>query len=163
MQVLRSLGKIKTIPITTTTILRACANGGLCKLGDTGPGGGVVFYVSDSKQPWGSYLEVKQESVSNAALGSQILQWDAAVSEASSYRGGGLSDWRLPTKEESLSLRKTYTLWGYYWLAEDANYFWSSTRSATNANRADCTQWVTGWQATCERSDFLEVRLIRNF
>ena len=30
----------------TLTVVRTCANGGTCALGDTGPGGGKVFYVS---------------------------------------------------------------------------------------------------------------------
>ena len=28
-----------------------------CAVGDTGPGGGVVFYVAPSRQSWGQYLE----------------------------------------------------------------------------------------------------------
>ena len=30
----------------TLTVVRTCANGGTCVVGDTGPGGGIVFYVS---------------------------------------------------------------------------------------------------------------------
>jgi len=37
--------KTTTTSTTTTTIFVACALGGLCKVGDIGPGGGVVFYV----------------------------------------------------------------------------------------------------------------------
>lgn len=35
---------------TTTTVKKAlsCASGGACRLGDTGPGGGIVFYVASS-------------------------------------------------------------------------------------------------------------------
>ena len=31
---------------TTTTVALTCAQGGVCAVGDTGPGGGVVFYVA---------------------------------------------------------------------------------------------------------------------
>ena len=31
--------------------------GGTCALGDIGPGGGVVFFVASSPQPWGTYME----------------------------------------------------------------------------------------------------------
>ena len=31
---------------TTTTVALTCATGGTCDVGDTGPGGGIVFYVS---------------------------------------------------------------------------------------------------------------------
>ena len=34
--------------ITTTTVALTCATGGTCAVGDTGPGGGVVFYVAGS-------------------------------------------------------------------------------------------------------------------
>jgi len=33
---------------TTTTVALTCATGGTCAVGDTGPGGGVVFYVAGS-------------------------------------------------------------------------------------------------------------------
>ncbi|MBU6148536.1 MAG: hypothetical protein KGP10_10260 [Actinomycetales bacterium] len=35
-----------------------CAEGGPCRVGDTGPGGGTVFYVADTPRPWGRALEV---------------------------------------------------------------------------------------------------------
>jgi TolB-like protein len=55
--------------------------------GDRGPGGGVVFLSEGD-----SYMECSE------ILG--ILTWDQAVSTARNYRGGGYSDWRLPTPEE---------------------------------------------------------------
>ena len=36
----------------------SCADGGLCVVGDIGPGTGRVFYVSTTPQAWGTYLEV---------------------------------------------------------------------------------------------------------
>jgi hypothetical protein len=35
-----------------------CAVGDTCKIGNTGPGGGIVFYDAGSQQSWGRYLEV---------------------------------------------------------------------------------------------------------
>ena len=36
----------------------SCAAGGLCRVGDLGPGGGIVFYDAGSRQTWGRFLEV---------------------------------------------------------------------------------------------------------
>ena len=35
-----------------------CLRHGTCQIGDTGPGGGIVFYDAGSDQEWGRYLEV---------------------------------------------------------------------------------------------------------
>lgn len=35
----------------------SCADGGVCQIGDMGPGGGTVFFVSNSLNSWGRYIE----------------------------------------------------------------------------------------------------------
>lgn len=47
-----------TLPITANAEELPCSQGGFCKVGDTGPGGGIVFYVSDEVKSWGRYIEV---------------------------------------------------------------------------------------------------------
>jgi hypothetical protein len=44
---------------TTTTVAarQTCATGGECRVGDIGAGGGVVFYVPETPQWWGRYME----------------------------------------------------------------------------------------------------------
>jgi TolB-like protein len=57
------------------------------KIGDKGPGGGVVFYAAD-----GVYMECSPE-----------LGWHNqadAMQVARNYRGGGFNNWRLPTKDD---------------------------------------------------------------
>ena len=54
----RSTTTTSTTSTTSTTIPKICATGGTCSVGDTGPGGGKVFYDAGSTQSWGRYLEV---------------------------------------------------------------------------------------------------------
>ncbi len=56
-------------------------------IGKRGPGGGLVFHIDGPKA-----YEVSE------MLGKH--QWAEAEKVAEGYRGGGFSDWRLPTKEE---------------------------------------------------------------
>ena len=84
------------------------------RIGDTGPGGGIVFY-NDGKMAYEvSYV-----------LG--CLKWGEAKKVADGYRGGGFSDWRLPTKEELnlvyQNLRKPGIITGNDW-------HWSSSQSS---------------------------------
>ena len=41
-----SIPRISNVSITSTTVALTCATGGTCIIGNTGPGGGVVFYVA---------------------------------------------------------------------------------------------------------------------
>jgi hypothetical protein len=41
-----SIPRISNVSITSTTVALTCATGGTCIVGNTGPGGGVVFYVA---------------------------------------------------------------------------------------------------------------------
>ena len=80
------------------------------KIGDIGPGGGLVFYIEGNK----SY-EVSK------ILGTGTWSW--AMQMCKNYRGGGYDDWYLPTKDELnliyQNLRKTEKISGndYYWSA----------------------------------------------
>jgi hypothetical protein len=60
-------------------------------IGDTGPGGGTVFFASG-----GQYKEYSAE------LGN--LSWSAAGTAARAHRGGGFTDWRLPDNGEALQV-----------------------------------------------------------
>ncbi len=143
----------------------SCAAGGACKFGDTGPGGGVVFFDAGSKQSWGRYLEVAPASWSGAAsdpvatwcpegkagftatvrtgtgIGSGAANTKAiieacgsasAAGVAAAYRGGGKTDWYLPSKDEVNTLfRKRAAVGGI-----PAKSLWSSSQSSHVATYA---------------------------
>lgn len=44
-----------------STVTNSCATGGPCKLGDTGPGGGVVVYDAEKENEWGQYIEIARK------------------------------------------------------------------------------------------------------
>lgn len=82
-------------------------------IGDTGAGGGTIFYVKNGKT-----YEVSR------ILGEE--KWKNAVELCKNFRGGGYNDWRLPTRDELhliyLNLRKTEkVVWN--------DSYWSSSKA----------------------------------
>ena len=45
-----------------TAATNSCTAQGPCKVGQTGPAGGIVFYAATTPQPWGQYMEVRPEA-----------------------------------------------------------------------------------------------------
>ena len=97
----------------------SCAQGGGCEVGDTGPGGGKVFSVGDS----GSYLEAAPADLPGK------FTWTDAVPQASTYRGGGMSDWYLPSKDELNQLyAKRAQIGGFRTsIIGEGDFYWSSS------------------------------------
>lgn len=135
---------------------RPCAKGGSCVVGDVGPGRGLVFYAARTKQAWGRYLEVAprtwnppagdlnvnwcsnvvdsipgtQATVlgagrANTAAMMTVCTSDAAV-VATGYRGGGRSDWYLPSKDELRALFLRQRIVGGFQL----HGYWSSSEAS---------------------------------
>jgi hypothetical protein len=130
----------------------SCAQGGSCAVGDTGPGGGVVFYVDNS----GKYLEAAPADLAGWPT------WNDAVEAARSYQGGGKSDWRLPTQDElyELYMKKSISGVGGF---EPGVYWSSSELSASEAwiqdfGRCDFCQHN---QLVTEKSNEGRVRPVR--
>lgn len=59
--------------------------GGPCVIGDTGPGGGIVFYDAGSDQDWGRYLEVAPSDWRGSS--DPVLAWGAHECEISNVPG----------------------------------------------------------------------------
>ena len=81
------------------------------KVGDIGPGGGIIFYIEGDK-----CLECSE------LLG--MASWKKAKTMCEDYKGGSYLDWYLPTKEELgymyENLRKKNKIRG-------SEHYWSST------------------------------------
>lgn len=91
------------------------ANEDSWKIGDFGPGGGIVFLI-ESNRAWEC----------SEVLGER--NWREARDLCSEYRGGGYDDWRLPEKDELkfiyLNLKRTGII--LY-----KNGFWSFTKTSS--------------------------------
>jgi hypothetical protein len=119
-------------------------------IGDTGPGGGIVFYDAGSAQSWGRYLEAAPSGWNGGA--DPTAQWKttrtatdgvamgigtgwantytymtgathpaAAVCRACTY--GGKGDWYLPSRDELSQLYAQRALVGGF----SADRYWSSS------------------------------------
>lgn len=116
------------------------------KIGDKGPGGGIIFFMEN-----GRYMECSGE------LGS--YNWSAAMNAAKNYRGGGFSDWRLPTKEELDLMYKNLKQKGLGGFSND--WYWSSSQ---NDNGDAWAQYFSvGGQDYDHKNNTFRVRAIRAF
>jgi TolB-like protein len=116
------------------------------KIGDTGPGGGTVFLIEGN-----IYWEVSRN------LGSH--KWSAAKTAASSFRGGGFSDWYLPSKGELNFVYSNLQNAGIVNLGNDR--YWSSSEYSNS--RAWVQRFSVGYQDHNAKSRSYSVRAIRAF
>lgn len=71
---------------TPTTAPNSCTAQGPCKVGQTGPAGGIVFYTATAPQKWGQYMEVRPEAF------EQIIADTCNLSAYDTYATGKLGD-----------------------------------------------------------------------
>lgn len=135
------------------------------RIGDTGPGGGMVYYIDGE-----TVYEVSDD------LG-QYTWWEAKK-KAESYCGGDFNDWRLPTRDElkhvlytlvnlgkiarknSGGIRDLFTSLGY---TED-DWFWSSSQCVGGSSHyACCTNFGDRSETSGNDYNYYSVRAIRSF
>ena len=185
-----SAGESRPSQSTPTVTPLNCRLGGSCRIGDIGPGGGVVYYSALTRQPWGQYLEVapvgwsgtvrdpkapwgcdntriyylRRDIGSGLSNTQKILtgcpQPGIAARLASDYRGGGKSDWFLPSELElgaipfSLAVQQELDQDGYYWTSVE----WG----ASDATHLDSYPFAVSY-VTLSTSSALGVRPIHAF
>lgn len=117
------------------------------KIGDIGPGGGLVFYIEGNRAYECS--EVLGES-----------SWSEAITLCSEYRGGGYDDWYLPNQDELnyiyQNLRKSGKISGNSW-------FWSSSEGRNRNREAWGQRFNDGYQWDNDRNYTHSVRAVRAF
>ena len=62
------VGLVADVRTKNAAIEGKCADGGLCNIGDTGPGGGIVFYDAGFDAPWGRYLEAMKTNLPDSDM-----------------------------------------------------------------------------------------------
>lgn len=164
-----------------------CASGGRCVVGDMGPGGGMVFYALTKAQKWGRYLEAANPKTwqgggvdpqypwcqnttllvgatgtvigTGAANTKKILAkcTGGAAVAVHAYRGGGKSDWFLPSKDELFQMYMNLNVvFGFF-----PDVYWSS--SEFDGTSVWYRQVTFGAQSHTSKDTAFYVRPIRAF
>lgn len=115
------------------------------KIGDTGPGGGIIFHKIGTR-----CLEI------SSSLGN--YGWNDAKIVAQNYRGGNFRNWYLPSKEE---LKLVYDNLVKTGLLQDTAWHWSS--SPYGEERAWFQTFSGGRQSANYRGGAGAVRAVRAF
>ena len=128
-----------------TKFAKEAVEGLSLKIGNIGPGGGLVFYIEGNRA-----YECSE------VLGER--NWNEAKTLCSEYRGGGYEDWYLPNKDELnyiyQNLRKTGKISNNSW-------FWSSSSNdGSNACAQSFSYGNQGYFSNCIK---LSVRAVRAF
>lgn len=152
------------------------------KIGDTGPGGGIVFHVTDDGKhgleaaqtdqsgdiQWFNWDYIQTGAAKSGVNGGsfntdRIISnqgyGDYAALLAANYNGGGYGDWYLPSKDELNLMYINLHLAGLGGFADEG--YWSSTEADADS------AWVQGFgfgiQGSIIKVNTMKVRAIRAF
>jgi hypothetical protein len=127
-------------------VIGNCSN--TYQIGDTGPGGGMVFYTEG-----GQYKECSGE------LGT--YNWSTAVTTASSYSGNGFTNWRLPDRGELDLMYENLHRKGLGGFT--SNIYWSSTDNGSTSYAYYLDFSSGNWSNSNSKSTSFRVRAVRSF
>lgn len=133
---------------STDTLATFAASSFSGKVGNSGPGGGTIFFAQG-----GQYKECSGE------MGS--YNWNDAIMTAQNYRGGGFNDWYLPDRGEVDLMYENLHSKGLGGFTSNA-YYWSST--------SDGDSWAyrktfnsSGPWGSFSKTNSYRVRAVRSF
>lgn len=118
------------------------------KIGDIGPGGGIVYFVK-SNEGWECSKEV---------LGCK--KWNDAIKLCEEYRGGGYNDWYLPNIENLQYIYENLIETGkrYY----TYSWFWSSSYSSYSSEAY--ARWLgNGDSELLKKKEIFDILAVRYF
>ena len=126
------------------------------KAGDQYGGGKVVCLFQPGEA---GYVSGQTHGLiaATADIGEGVM-WAKAVKLCQDYRGGGFSDWRLPSKEELNRLYKNNALIGGF---KERHFYWSGSES--DKNDAWDQSFRTGISNLGYKLDNNYVRAVRAF
>jgi len=173
-------------PVVDSVILPAHAQTSptpptLYAIGDTGPCGGIVFYITNgglngleaapsdqdggTGAPWGcggTLIGGTGTAIGSGAANTAAILWGCATPGiaaqlASAYAGGGCTGWYLPSQGELNALYQQRAVVGGF-----ANeFYWSS--SEYSVVNAWSQRFTDGFQINNSKVDSLRVRAVRAF
>lgn len=123
------------------------------QIGDRGPAGGIVFYDKGRVSEGWRYLEAASSDLDGS------MNWNDAMSAARSFRFGGYSDWRLPTKDELNLMYENLHKRGIGGL--ESAFYWSSSEDVSS--HAWGLAFSLGLQGRVGKNFDRRVRAVRAF
>ena len=118
------------------------------RIGDIGPGGGIIFYIEGDRG-----LEV--------SLWLGEYNWEDAMDVAKNYKGGGFTDWYLPNKGELNLIYQNLVKTGIIDVSQGDIWFWSSSQD--DNDDAWRQGFSAGRQDYCGKGHTYSVRAVRAF
>jgi hypothetical protein len=126
-------------------------------VGDTGPGGGTIYYKPGTYSGGWRYLEVSPNDLHSGR------GWTLANSDCTGYGGGGKNDWNLPTRDQLLKLYTAKTE-GLISISNfSLNWYWTSEKFSNGYYYVGYIIGDGHYPTNLQQSDLLPVRAVRQF